>query len=67
MSIVHEKKEFGANDIKAVVSEELFPLIQLKLMEPAEGVNISTMATAITDEIITGYGVDNKLESKKAI
>ena len=49
------------------VTEGLLPLIQLKLMGPAEGVKISTMATAITDEIITGYGVDNKLESKKAI
>lgn len=49
------------------VTEGLFTLIQMKIMEPAEGVKISTMATAITDEIITSCDIDNKLESKKAI
>lgn len=36
-------------------------------MEPAEGVKISTMATAITDEIITSCDIDKKTEPKKAI
>ena len=61
------EKEHEANDIKAAVSEELFTLIQLKLMEPAEGVKISKMATAITDEIITCCDIDRKIEPKKAI
>jgi hypothetical protein len=32
----------------------------MKLMEPAEGVKISTMATAITDEIITSCDIEKK-------
>jgi hypothetical protein len=37
------------------------------MMEPAEGVKISTMATAITDEIITSCDIDKKVDSKKAM
>lgn len=55
------------NDLKVAVTERLFTLIQLNLMEPAEGVEISTMATAITDEIITSCDIENKTELKKAI
>jgi len=39
----------------------------MKMMEPAEGVKISTMATAITDEIITSCDINKKPEDKKAI
>ncbi len=65
--IDNERKELDVNDLKVAVTEGLFTLIQLKLMEPAEGVKISTMATAITDEIITNCDIENKLESKKTI
>ena len=65
--IDNERKELDVNDLKVAVTEGLFTLIQLKLMEPAEGVKISTMATAITDEIITSCDIDKKIEPKKAI
>ncbi len=62
-----EDNNIDVNDLKVAVTEGLFTLIQLKLMEPAEGVKISTMATAITDEIITSCDIDKKIEHKKAI
>ena len=65
--IDNERKELDVNDLKVAVTEGLFTLIQLKLMEPAEGVKISTMATAITDEIITSCDIEKKIEPKKAI
>lgn len=36
------------------------------MMAPAEGVKISTMATAITDEVIASCDIENKSESKKS-
>ena len=65
--IDNERKELDVNDLKVAVTEGLFTLIQLKLMEPAEGVKISAMATAITEEIITSCDIENKSNSKKAI
>lgn len=49
------------------VTEGLFTLIQLRMMALAEGVKISTMATAITNDIITSCDVENKTELKKTI
>ncbi len=65
--IDNERKELDVNDLKVAVTEGLFTLIQMKLMEPAEGVKISTMATAITDEIITSCDIEKKMEPKKVI
>lgn len=65
--IDNERKELDVNDLKVAVTEGLFTLIQLKLMEPAEGVKISTMATAITDEIITSCDINEKIKPKKII
>ena len=62
-----EEKNVDANDLKVAVTEGIFTLIQLKMMEPAEGVKISTMATAITDEIITSCDIENKAEPKKVV
>jgi len=42
------------------VTEGIFTLIQLKLMEPAVSVKISTMVTAITVEIITSCDIEKK-------
>ncbi len=39
----------------------------MEMMEPTESVKISTMATAITDEIITSCDIESKLEPRKAI
>jgi len=49
------------------VTEGLYTLIQMKMMALAEGVKISTMATTITNEVVTSCDIDKKLESKKAI
>ena len=49
------------------VTEGLLPLIQLKLMGPAEGVKISTMATAITDEVITSCELKTKSNVKDSL
>ena len=61
------RKELDVNDLKVAVTEGLFTLIQLKLMEPAEGVKISTMATAITDEVIASCDIKTKKIIKNII
>ena len=62
-----KSNKLDTNELKTLISEGLFTLIQLDMMTPGKDVKISTMANAITSEITEHYSIENTNDGKKAI